>query len=133
MLKKELVNWLDTFNNTTVPNLIAKGFKPTPINAREGLANLTKGFISNIPEVSIILDDYIYNDDYNVPVRIYGPHSQCCLWVSSPDQKPKAAAISLEKKKSVKAPWDDSFHSLALFFLFFYHLSNFFDANEFVI
>ncbi len=74
MLKKELVNWLDTFNNTTVPNLIAKGFKPTPINAREGLANLTKGFISNIPEVSIIFDDYIYNDDYDVPVRIYNPN-----------------------------------------------------------
>lgn len=74
MLKKELVNWLNTFNNTTVPNLIAKGFKATPINAREGLANLTKGFISNIPEISTIFDDYIYNDDYNVPIRIYNPN-----------------------------------------------------------
>lgn len=74
MLKKELVNWLDTFNNVTVPNLIAKGFKPTPVNAREGLANLTKGLISNIPEIATIFDDYICNADYNVPVRIYNPN-----------------------------------------------------------
>lgn len=74
MLKKELVSWLDTFNNVTVPNLVAKGFKANPINAREGLANLTKGLTTDIPEVNTIFDDYVYNEDYDVPVRIYNPN-----------------------------------------------------------
>lgn len=74
MLKKEIKEWLDIFNNITVPNLIANGFKPNAINAREGLANITKSLISDIPVVAQIQDDIIETFSYNVPVRIYNPN-----------------------------------------------------------
>ncbi len=73
MLKEELKQWLDIFNNVTVPNLIKNGFKATPINAREGLANLTSGLTTEKPEVAQILDEVVITNDYNVPVRIYNP------------------------------------------------------------
>ena len=71
---ENLEKWLKTFNEVTLPTVIKAGFKPTPVNAREGLANLTKGLVTNIPEVPQILDDIICTDDYDVPVRIYNPN-----------------------------------------------------------
>jgi acetyl esterase len=70
---EKLEKWLKTFNEVTLPAVIKAGFKPTPVNAREGLANLTRGLVTDIPEVLQILDDIIYIDDYDVPVRIYNP------------------------------------------------------------
>lgn len=73
MIKKELQEWLNTFNNVTIPTLIAAGFKPTPVNAREGLANLTAGLGIKGPTLSTY-DDIINAPKYNVPVRIYHPN-----------------------------------------------------------
>ncbi|MDX5591959.1 alpha/beta hydrolase [Pseudovibrio sp. SPO723] len=68
----KLVPFLDQFNKT-IAALIANGFKPNAINAREALANMTKTHVTDIPEVALIQDDLIYAEGYNVPVRIFNP------------------------------------------------------------
>lgn len=73
MIRKEVQAWLDEFNNVTVPALVAAGFKPTPTNAREGLAGITSSLVTDIPVVAQVYDDIIYAQEYNVPVRIYNP------------------------------------------------------------
>ncbi|WP_133011978.1 alpha/beta hydrolase [Marinomonas flavescens] len=69
----KLQSWLNNLNNITIPTLLENGFKPTPINAREGLANLTKAFITDVQNVARITDDIVKNDEYDVPIRIYNP------------------------------------------------------------
>lgn len=64
--------WLDSFNQQ-VAVLVENGFKPTATNAREGLANLTRGLVTDIPDVAWIQDDLVMSEQYNVPVRIYHP------------------------------------------------------------
>jgi acetyl esterase len=68
----KLQPWLDNFNKQ-MAILVEEGFKPTATNAREGLANLTRGLITDIPEIAWIGDDLVLNEQYNVPVRIYHP------------------------------------------------------------
>ena len=68
----KLVAYLDDLN-TLVAKLVAGGFKPNATNAREGLANLTKTYVSTIPDVALIQDDIIPSEGYQVPVRIYNP------------------------------------------------------------
>ena len=58
-VRKELADFLKVFNEVTVPSLLANGFKPTPINAREGLANLTSSLTTKGPKIAKILDDII--------------------------------------------------------------------------
>jgi acetyl esterase/lipase len=64
--------WLDQYNQL-IHDLLAKGFKPTPINAREGLARLTYGLVTEIPEIGWVQDDLVHAPHYDVPVRIYHP------------------------------------------------------------
>ncbi|MGF1696347.1 alpha/beta hydrolase [Vibrio lamellibrachiae] len=71
-VSQKLAPWLDNFNQLVV-KLVEGGFKPTATNAREGLANLTKGLVTNIPEIEWVQDDLVAGDDYDVPVRIYHP------------------------------------------------------------
>lgn len=75
-LKQSMVDFLDVFNNVTVPNLLAKGFKANVINKREGLANTTRLCFTEKPEeVAQVLDDTIDGKgEYNVPVRIFNSH-----------------------------------------------------------
>nr|WP_321461784.1 alpha/beta hydrolase [uncultured Cohaesibacter sp.] len=68
----KLVGYLKDLN-ATVAQLVAAGFKPNATNAREGLANLTKTYVTNIPAVSKIQDDVIPAEGFHVPVRIYNP------------------------------------------------------------
>ena len=82
MIRKELQTWLDEFNNVTVPALLAAGFKPTPTNAREGLAGITSSLVTDIPAVAQVYDDIIYAQEYNVPVRIYNPAPEEALPVA---------------------------------------------------
>lgn len=77
-LHPNLEQWLITFNDT-VKKLIATGFKPTPTNAREGLAHLTKQHTLTIPEMTSIQDDLVYTPEYQVPVRIYHPKPDTAL------------------------------------------------------
>lgn len=68
----KLEAWLENFN-VLVNQLVAGGFKPTATNAREGLANLTKNLLTEVPAVAWIQDDLVTGGEYAVPVRIYHP------------------------------------------------------------
>jgi acetyl esterase/lipase len=52
---------------------VRAGFKLSPINAREGLAALTFGMVTDRPQVSWVQDALVTAAPYNVPVRIYHP------------------------------------------------------------
>lgn len=71
-LSPGLVQWLEQLNKKK-QELIEAGFKSTPTNAREALAGLTFGFVSDSPRVSWVQDDLVSAAAYNVPVRIYHP------------------------------------------------------------
>ncbi|MBT8362894.1 MAG: alpha/beta hydrolase [Deltaproteobacteria bacterium] len=64
--------WLENLN-ILLAELSADGFKPTPTNAREALANLTSGMVTDIPDIAWCQDDLIQGRGYDVPVRIYHP------------------------------------------------------------
>jgi len=68
----KLAPWLKEFN-ALLAHLKATGFKATPTNAREGLANLTRGLVTTSPEVACVMDDLIHSPSFKVPVRIYHP------------------------------------------------------------
>jgi acetyl esterase/lipase len=70
----ELRQWLDQFN-PMMADLLAKGFKATPTNAREGLAALTFGLVTERPEIPWVQDDLVATSAAacSVPVRIYHP------------------------------------------------------------
>jgi acetyl esterase/lipase len=74
----KLQPWLDNFNKL-LAELIANGFKPTPTNAREGLANLTKALVTEIPDIAWCQDDLLPGCAYDVPVRIYHPKPSAAL------------------------------------------------------
>lgn len=74
----KLEPWLEDFNKL-LERLLADGFKATPTNAREGLANLTKGLTTNIPDIACVRDDLINSATYKVPVRIYHPAPETYL------------------------------------------------------
>ena len=73
--------FLDVLNKEITPALLAQGFKPNAINAREGLARLTAKFVTRQVEVAKIQDDVINpsGSGYAVPVRIYHPDPQTAL------------------------------------------------------
>jgi acetyl esterase len=71
-VSSKLQPWLINFNQQ-VAVLVENGFKATATNAREGLANLTKGLVTDIPAMAWVQDDLVYAPQYNVPVRIYHP------------------------------------------------------------
>jgi len=77
-VSEKLVPWLDNFNQLLV-KLVEGGFKPTATNAREGLANLTKGLVTNIPDITWVQDDLVVGGEYDVPVRIYHPAPEAAL------------------------------------------------------
>ena len=64
--------WLENFNRQ-MADLVAKGFKATPTNAREGLAGLTRALVTDIPDIAWCQDDVIAAHPFDVPVRIYHP------------------------------------------------------------
>lgn len=74
----KLEAWLENFN-VLVNQLVEGGFKPTATNAREGLANLTKGFVTESPAVEWVQDDLVVGGEYAVPVRIYHPQPDTAL------------------------------------------------------
>lgn len=67
--------WL-TGLNILLQELKESGFKPTPTNAREGLANLTAGLVSSKPAIQWIQDDFVPGEKFDVPVRIYHPRPE---------------------------------------------------------
>lgn len=68
----QLVQWLEHFNQVKT-ELEHSGFKPTAVNAREGLATLTYSLVTERPNIEWIQDDLVKTAVYDVPVRIYHP------------------------------------------------------------
>lgn len=75
-LKKSMFDFLEFYNNVTVPSLIELGFESNVINAREGLLNTTYTFTKSKTEVKQVIDGLIKSKDnnYDVPVRIFNPN-----------------------------------------------------------
>lgn len=76
MLTKELQEWLEKYN-LLVAEMAANGFQPSPKTARDGFLSLTNGLVTQRPDIAQVVDDFVENGDYRIPVRIYNP---------SPDQ-----------------------------------------------
>lgn len=74
----KLAPWLAAFNQQ-VAQLMANGFKPTAISAREALAFATAKNVSPGPALAWVNDELIPGRDYTVPVRIYHPAPQQAL------------------------------------------------------
>jgi acetyl esterase len=71
-VSSKLQGWLYNYNRF-VEELLETGFKQTPTNTREGLANLTLLLVTDRPEISWVQDDLVNAPGYAVPVRIYHP------------------------------------------------------------
>ncbi|TDR81409.1 alpha/beta hydrolase [Paludibacterium purpuratum] len=71
-LNPQLADWLNAFNQK-VAQMLANGYKPTAIGAREALAGVTRQLVSDGPAIAWVNDDLIAGRDYAVPVRIYHP------------------------------------------------------------
>ena len=71
-ISPKLQEWLYNYNRF-VKELLERGFVQTPKIAREGLANLTREFVTDSPEISWVQDDLVNAPDYAIPVRIYHP------------------------------------------------------------
>lgn len=72
--------YLHQLNEVVIPMVLENGSVPNAINAREGLANLTKAFVTRAQDVAYVTDDVIAAAPdvdsrmaYDVPVRIYAP------------------------------------------------------------
>lgn len=70
-LEPRLADWLEGVN-AQLAQLKAAGYEPTPISARESLANLTRTFVEQGPEMAVC-ETLVYGGEYAVPVRIYRP------------------------------------------------------------
>lgn len=73
-LDHKLAEWLVAVN-AQVAELKKAGFEPTPISARESLANLTANFVEPGPEMPVC-ETLVHGGEYPVPVRIYQPKAQ---------------------------------------------------------
>ncbi len=54
--------------------LLALNFKPTQANAREGMINMTRTFMTECNLSVLAIDDLIIRDKYPIPIRIYNPN-----------------------------------------------------------
>ena len=68
----KLVPWLADLNQRNAA-LIANGYLPTAISAREGLAGMTFLQVQPGPPLAWVNDELIPGPGYTVPVRIYHP------------------------------------------------------------
>jgi acetyl esterase/lipase len=77
-VSSKLQDWLYNFNRF-IKELQETGFKQTPTNTREGLANLTMQNVTESPEISWVQDGLVNVPDYEIPVRIYHPKPESSL------------------------------------------------------
>ncbi|WP_226664508.1 alpha/beta hydrolase [Microbulbifer aggregans] len=70
-LDAKLAEWLEAVN-AQLAVVKAAGFEPTPINARESLANLTRTFVEPGPEMAVC-ETLVHGGEAPVPVRVYEP------------------------------------------------------------
>lgn len=74
-ISPKLEQWLFAYN-VLAKKLAAEGFKQTPTNAREGLANLTSTWMKKKVSVKWVQDDMVEGKDFSVPIRIYHPEPE---------------------------------------------------------
>ncbi len=77
-LAPDLEGWLQQFHSR-IATLMAQGFKPTPTNAREGLALLTRQMNTRQTDLPWVQDDLVAGSAYDVPIRIYHPVPNAAL------------------------------------------------------
>ena len=74
-----VANYLKVLNEQVLPAFIQSGSVSNAINARDGLANLTRSFVTETVDIACIVDDIIECDKsitdhpYDVPVRLFYP------------------------------------------------------------
>jgi len=71
-LPPELAAWLQDFNEL-LADLERQGFVDTPETAREGLARLTAGLVSESPKLACVTDAQADGPTGAIPLRIYHP------------------------------------------------------------
>jgi acetyl esterase/lipase len=69
-LSAELATWLQGYNEL-IAELERNGFVLTPETAREGLAGLTAGLVSDAPELARVTDAHADGPGGEIPLRIY--------------------------------------------------------------
>jgi acetyl esterase len=74
-LSPKLEKWLQAYNQL-IEKLAEEGFKQTPTNAREGLANLTWTWVKKRLSVKWVQDDLVEGDQFNIPIRVYHPQPE---------------------------------------------------------
>jgi acetyl esterase len=72
-LPPELAAWLQDFNEL-LADLERQGFVDTPETAREGLARLTAGLVSESPNLACVADAQADGPAGTIPLRIYHPN-----------------------------------------------------------
>jgi len=72
-LDPKLAEWLEVLN-VQLASLKESGFEPTPISARESLANLTRSFVEPGPAMPVC-ETLVHGGSCPVPVRIYQPQN----------------------------------------------------------
>lgn len=77
-LSPKLEKWLEGYNRQ-LKDLKESGFRQTPTNAREGLANLTQNLITEKQVIKWVQDDLVGGDEFDVSVRIYHPRPESSL------------------------------------------------------
>ncbi len=77
-LTPELTQWLISYHQT-MEVLLAEGFRPSPENARKGLADLTRKLVTEAPPVAQVQDDTIDTAHGPIPVRLYHPSPEMAL------------------------------------------------------
>jgi acetyl esterase/lipase len=75
-----LQQWLEQYNET-LAHWQAQGNTFTPALVRDSLARMTRTHVTDIPELSLVIDDTVDNDGHPVPVRIFHPDHYSALEV----------------------------------------------------
>ncbi|NNK15165.1 MAG: alpha/beta hydrolase [Desulfofustis sp.] len=76
-----LQQWLEQYNQK-LAHWQAQGNTFTPAIVRESLATMTRTYVTDIPELSLVIDDSVDNGGHPVPVRIFHPDQYSSLEVA---------------------------------------------------
>ncbi|MEI6285118.1 MAG: alpha/beta hydrolase [Bacillota bacterium] len=74
-VRLEIQNLLDNIE-TIKPILKKNNFKMNAVNAREGLENLTRIYVTDYDKQLFTIDDIVVHGKYDIPIRIYIPEQE---------------------------------------------------------
>lgn len=75
-----LQQWLEQYNQT-LAHWQAQGNTFSPAVVRESLATMTRTYVTDIPELSLVVDDAVDSHGHPLPVRIFHPAQSSSLEV----------------------------------------------------